>query len=511
MRFLIAIFFLSVFITKLPAQCSVGDLLSPVLVDSVTVDAAGNVTICWKASPEPDIAWYYIFHINQITAANDVIDSVAGGGPVCFTITAANNNSTTVSEEYAIGVKDLCDNEMLTVLDYHNTIFLDNTVDVCSGKISLNWTPYNDFNSGLNVSYNIYASENGAPYDFVGSTTSTNYNYTTVNAGSIYDFYVMSIENGGVGPFSSSSNVINVNTNFFMQDPNYLYLYATTVVDSQHATIQFYADTAADIKEYEVKRASSAAGPYSTIAYLPASSDMDPMVTYNSSAETNHQQYFYKVSAVNLCNISTFTSNIGNTIFLTATSNNNLEGLVTLTFTAYQNWQGGVMNYEIYRAVGGFWESSPIATIPPFSGSTTYIDDVSGILTGNGEFCYKVIANENPVAHVDNLPEATSTSNEECVEYEPIIFIPNAFIPTGEHNTIFKPVLSYAEPSAYSLSIFNRWGKKIFETDNIDEGWNGKINNSGNMCPVGTYVYLVKFQSVIEETFRKRGTLALIR
>ena len=89
--------------------------------------------------------------------------------------------------------------------------------------------------------------------------------------------------------------------------------------------------------------------------------------------------------------------------------------------------------------------------------------------------------------------------------------MPNAFIPTGEHNTVFKPVLTYTEPSAYSLTIFNRWGLIIFETTDISEGWNGKVNNSGSMSHVGVYVYLIKYQSALEENFQKRGTVTLVR
>jgi gliding motility-associated-like protein len=71
--------------------------------------------------------------------------------------------------------------------------------------------------------------------------------------------------------------------------------------------------------------------------------------------------------------------------------------------------------------------------------------------------------------------------------------------------------LSYADPLSYSLTIFDRWGKKIFETSDINEGWNGLVNNTGVMCPVGAYVYSIQFESALEEIFQKRGTITLIR
>jgi gliding motility-associated-like protein len=511
MRIIVSILFIFLFTVKSSGQCNVGDVLSPITVDSVTVDAAGNVTICWQASPDPDIAWYYIFHVNPLTGANDIIDSVAAPGPVCFTIPAANNNSTSTPEEYAIGVRDLCDNEMLTVLDYHNTIYLENTVNICSATILLNWNAYDDFSSGLNVLYNVYVSENAGPYTFAGSTSSTNFSYIGVNQGSVYSYYVMAIENGGVGPFSSSSNVINVNTNFFLQAPNFLYLYTASVIDSLQIDVQFYVDTAADIKNYTIQRASSPSGPFSTISTISASKGMNPMVSYSDyDVESNHNSYVYRVNSINLCGDLKLTSNNGKSILLEVTSDK-VNPINTLTFSAYEDWQGGVLSYEVYRAVGGVWESAPITSLPSFIGTITYTDNVTDILYGDGEFCYKVIATESPIAHVANLPAATSTSNEACVEHDPIFYVPNAFAPISDHNPIFKPVLSYADPLSYSLTIFDRWGKKIFETSDINEGWNGLVNNTGVMCPVGAYVYSIQFESALEEIFQKRGTITLIR
>jgi gliding motility-associated-like protein len=484
--------------------------LTPVKVDSVSVQSNGDVLVCWQASPDSDIAKYYIFHKNPLTASNDVIDSVAAG-TTCYTVLAANNSSSTISEEYAIGVKDLCDNSNFVNLDYHNTIFLEKTVDICSASILLNWTAYDDFQSGLNVSYNVYASENSGPYNLVGTTTQLNMVFSGVQQGFTYDIFVQAIENGGVGPFSASSNYNNVNTLLFLTNPNFLYLYTATVIDSQQIDILFYGDTAADTREYEILRSNNTSGSFSPIGKVTAFKGMNPFIRFNDySVSANNQSYVYKVNAINLCGDLKMTSNIGETILL-KTIAAPLEALNTLTITNYSDWQGGVLNYEIYRAVEGVWESSPIAVLSPFLGSKTYVDNVSSITNGNGEFCYKIIANESSITHVGNLPEAASTSNESCVKHDPIIFVPNAFIPTGDDNKTFQPVLTFPETNTYLLTIYDRWGQKVFETDNVYEGWNGATNNTGKMNPTGPYVYSIYFESAEGEEFRKRGTVALLR
>ena len=42
------------------------------------------------------------------------------------------------------------------------------------------------------------------------------------------------------------------------------------------------------------------------------------------------------------------------------------------------------------------------------------------------------------------------------------------------------------------LSIFNRWGNKLFEFDNLDSGWNGKTSD-GFQVEEGVYFYKVTF------------------
>jgi gliding motility-associated-like protein len=36
------------------------------------------------------------------------------------------------------------------------------------------------------------------------------------------------------------------------------------------------------------------------------------------------------------------------------------------------------------------------------------------------------------------------------------------------------------------MSIYNRWGEKVFETTNINEGWDGKYK--GSVCMEGNYL-----------------------
>jgi gliding motility-associated-like protein len=93
------------------------------------------------------------------------------------------------------------------------------------------------------------------------------------------------------------------------------------------------------------------------------------------------------------------------------------------------------------------------------------------------------------------------------------LFIPNSFTPDGdEFNNEFK-VLGYGiDPSKFSMKIFNRWGELIFESYDLDKGWQGKYGKDSFSALAGTYTYLIEYQFVNQEqSISKVGNINLIR
>jgi hypothetical protein len=80
-----------------------------------------------------------------------------------------------------------------------------------------------------------------------------------------------------------------------------------------------------------------------------------------------------------------------------------------------------------------------------------------------------------------------------------LVYVPSAFTPLGLNNE-FKPVISGVQLDAgnYLLQIFNRNGEVVFESKDIINGWNGKYNGTGSMCPVGVYVWKVMVNNPID-------------
>lgn len=68
----------------------------------------------------------------------------------------------------------------------------------------------------------------------------------------------------------------------------------------------------------------------------------------------------------------------------------------------------------------------------------------------------------------------------------------NVFTPNGDGlNDCFQMDGKLIECKEYKLQIFNRWGEKVFETDDPYDCWNGGENNNTTLLPEGTYFYLV--------------------
>jgi gliding motility-associated-like protein len=89
------------------------------------------------------------------------------------------------------------------------------------------------------------------------------------------------------------------------------------------------------------------------------------------------------------------------------------------------------------------------------------------------------------------------------------LHIPNAFTPNNDGlNDHFKVVGHAIE--AYSLNIFDRWGGKIYESNNIQQHWEG-IEKGGYAAPQGAYVYVIKVKDVKGKDYEYTGTVTLLR
>ena len=87
------------------------------------------------------------------------------------------------------------------------------------------------------------------------------------------------------------------------------------------------------------------------------------------------------------------------------------------------------------------------------------------------------------------------------------LFIPNTFTPNNdEHNELF--VIKGRYIIDFNIKIFNRWGKKIFESDNIEKYWDGRFK--GKLVQEEKYTYLVTVLDINSDTHEFTGIVNVI-
>jgi gliding motility-associated-like protein len=103
-----------------------------------------------------------------------------------------------------------------------------------------------------------------------------------------------------------------------------------------------------------------------------------------------------------------------------------------------------------------------------------------------GNYTVQLIS-ETAIGCKDSLQLTASVSDNVA------LYVPNSFTPDGEEfNTVFLPIFSTGfTPINYGLSIYDRWGGTIFESNNYLVGWDGRIEFV--MCPDGIYTYQIRY------------------
>ena len=102
------------------------------------------------------------------------------------------------------------------------------------------------------------------------------------------------------------------------------------------------------------------------------------------------------------------------------------------------------------------------------------------------------------------------------IERDDRLFIPNAFSPNGDgdsRNNVFH--INGNNIFSARLTVFDRWGEKVFESEDQNKGWDGTYNgkplNVGVYTYVAVVVYQIKEGDKVATTETKTGTIALIR
>ena len=89
--------------------------------------------------------------------------------------------------------------------------------------------------------------------------------------------------------------------------------------------------------------------------------------------------------------------------------------------------------------------------------------------------------------------------------------LPNAFTPDGNGlNEGFRGIGFTNLIENFSMEIFNRWGERVFLTDDIEEAWDGTTARTGGLAQEGVYLYVVEYDDP-DGPKQLRGYVTLLR
>lgn len=175
---------------------------------------------------------------------------------------------------------------------------------------------------------------------------------------------------------------------------------------------------------------------------------------------------------------SVVVSVVGSQYSVSSDKNNLCTGeSITLTTSGGINyaWSGG--------------QSSESITVLPTT-NTTYTVTVTDTLGCSGTASKTI-----------NIINCDTTTNIE---------VPNVLTPNADNNNDEFKIKYKGEFENFSVKIFNRWGAKIFESQNINFTWDA-MTNTGYVIPDGTYYYIISATGKDDKDWELHGAVTVIR
>ena len=484
---------------------------SPVVFDSVTVSSGNLSALAWQASPEGDVTSYVIYK-EDLNGSWQPIDTVlAADLSSSLPWVYPQSNAENESEKFIVTALDSCGNQSFVNNTIpSSTIHLKIGIDPCDGYARLRWGTYKTWTQTEPLEYNLYADITdpvGGTISGVllkGGTLDTAFNHYGIVNGYTYCYYVKAVDT--TRTVSSTSNRV-CNSSAVVQGSRVLYLGRASVNSQNGVDMYAYIDKDADVIDFQIQRADDEIGPYLTIGSVakPANGPWEVKFVDNT-ADPMSRSYFYRITSRDSCGALDTVSNIATNVHLQVEAIGNLT--CALNWTPYRDFDGGVEEYKIYRSVDGGNSFSFVSSTE----DTAFIDDIKPYYTGKGKFCYYVvaIAADGLIPWRDELGNPFSArSNVGCAIHKARLWFPSAFNPYSDvvENRVWKPEGVFARPDSYTLFILDRWGQEVFRTDDIDQGWDGKIK--GKDALTGVYTYFIKYRSTEDVPLEERGNFTL--
>lgn len=176
-----------------------------------------------------------------------------------------------------------------------------------------------------------------------------------------------------------------------------------------------------------------------------------------------------------------------------------LEGMidpldvVTLNWNEYTGYSNGVAYYIVQKSYGGALTDITQTT------NTTFTETDSN--PDSQVIVYRIQA-------IPNEPGIASSSQTVILYKSNNLHFPEAFTPDDDGlNDLFEVNARFI--SSYEIMIFSRWGELIFQSNDITNYWDGRLN--GNPVQEGTFVCKIRLTDESGKEIQKEASIVLVR
>lgn len=408
-----------------------------------------------------------------------------------------NISNLNVNKQYCFRVK-------ITLLNcmeeyYSNQVY---TVSVKTNiesvnSVNLSWTTNNPIPTSIfNISIK---DDSNALYQSATSTTN-NFIYKSIDCKYKY-FFTISYS------YNQDSNIITISSAEILVNPKNIQeelppiLTTTISVDAQRLLIQPVLPINSIPVSYTFYRRETENSPFTEIGNSTTNNFIDTTVN------PQEKQYCYRVQYKDACGFkstmsptfcSTYLTKINSTQLtwstIEASHNNNIEKYYDILLLDENNKSQKVYTTNLTKI--------NVFDIPVLSSKLNDVGNANIIIQASQKF------------EVDSLSEfIVSQHSNNTVIYMPLkIYAPNTFTPDGQgpiENEIFKVKGLFIKE--FRMLIYDQWGGIVFETNNIENGWDGLLFDRKTPAPVSTYIYRVWCEDNFGNQLQKVGEIHLLR
>ncbi len=454
-----------------------------------------DVLIQWEASEDTDVEHYKIYQqqddesfVEKFTIPGSVYEYVH--------LTSGLENLT-----YAVTAVDSAGNESLFADNIHRAVELKTSFDACEPAVKLQWSPYLGWENKV-AGYLILGGNTAACSDTLGFVhpASDHFLHTKAEIGRLNYYCIACVHLSGITSYSPVDSLLPE----YPPPPAELRIDEVNVLDATRVEISIFSRESGELNNFRLMRSNSPTAAYNEIETLWSAAD--GLNKIEDQLPTDRKSYSYIVQAlykppdcIDARVIA--SSNTGNNILLEASL---AEQNSVLTWTPYEEFPNGLASYRIYRESG---DGTSLLVGEIAAGSTEWTETLSSLMDGSrrGELIYylEAIEKEGPEGY------GISRSNKARLQLPSRISMPNAFTPkSGDINARFRPHMDFA-PRDYSMLIFDRAGRKMYESSEPGEGWDGRFQG-GEYVREGVYMYVVEFTDYSGKSSRLNGPVSVL-